>query len=252
MKRNTVIAIATLAALLSVFTSIWVVSSNTEVNLDNENSSIPDTKKDYDDANIATLMIPFAPCSIKNAEGETLACNAGKPSGEMQVLAWQYTPADDAVDFLTVKVPTSDWFEYSIPDDADSDFFVTAQQYGGGAWGHGIQSIRVSADNTVAVNGSDMEYTLMSNGNQARNYYFIFRGHAKSNFAVQVSGDFLHISGLSGQTTMQFCDYDGRQTEEQEITFDGQDATINLSICDDCVIADIAESNQKVTANWLE
>lgn len=250
MKRNIIIAIVALIALLAVFVGIWVGSSDTDVN--QERNNISKTQNNYDEEDTAILMAPYAVFTIVNDKGEALECNGGALSGDMEVLAWQYTPADDAVNFLTVKVPTSDWFEYSVPDDADSDFFVTAQQYGGGAWGHGIQNIRVSTDNTVAVNGSDMEYTLMSNGNQAGNYYFIFRGHAESNFAVQVSGDCLHVSGLSGQTTMQFCDYDGRQTEEQEITFDGQDATINLTIHDDCVIADIAESNQKVTANWLE
>lgn len=249
MKRNIIIAIVALIALLAVFVGIWVGSSDTDVN--QERNNISNTQNNYDEEDTAILMVPYAVFTIVNDEGETLECNGGALSGDMEVLEWWDVPTGGVSD-LYVRVHTSDWFEYSSPNDTDTDFFVTSSQYYGGAGGDGIQSIRVSADYTVAVNGSDMEYMLMAGAGQDRDYYFTFRGHAKSNIVVRASGDCLYTSGLSGQTTIQFDGNDARQTEEQEITFDGQDATINLAIHDDCVIADIAESDQQITAKWLE
>lgn len=231
--------------IFSNLKQIGAVDDIATVNAD----SVSDKSYDYEDT--ATLMMPYSNFTIVNAAGEILECNNGAFSGNIEVLEWWYVPTNGVSD-LYVRVHTSDWFEYSTAGNADSYFFVTSPQYYGGADGIGIQSIQVGTGSIVEVDGSDMEYMLMASINQARDYYYTFRGFAESNIAVHESGDCLYTSGLSGQTSIQFYNYDAQKTVEHEIALNGQDTMIYLTAGQDSIIVDIPEGNQKITANWID
>lgn len=209
-----------------------------------------DNANNYDGTSI--LMVPYATFAIENAEGETLVCNGASLSGDMPVLeSWAYPTQIDEPMELYIRVNTSDWFEYSTASEVASYFFVTTPKYFGGADGAGIRRIRVNTDNTVEFDGDNVDYRIMVPANKERDCYVLY-GHAEDNITIQRSEECLYTSGLSGQTAVKFFGSDGRESEKQIITLNRQEEAIRFFVSEDSLIIGIPESNQQITANWLE